>query len=232
MKSRREVNSDVMLLSRLSCPALVLVLAIGCAAQNIQKRMALNSCSRIFGATIDPQLNLFVVDSNFVLQPRFDSAGNLTVLSVLPKYYFAEQHPEWTEPPHWPLFSNAEYRTLLARVDGVAPKGKLIASYSGGAVTNSTAYPPDRYERALVIRGEVVDRIRFFHIYPAHQIQARVRKSRHYQFFSLDIYQVLIGDLIYFIEAADYRRLKRGSTQTLTVVGPVKGFCFAHFCNP
>jgi len=221
-----------MLLSRFSCPALVLVLAIGCAAQNIQKRMALDSCSRIFGATIDPHLNLFEVDSNFVLQPRFDSAENLTALSVLPKYYFAEQHPEWAEPRQWPLFSNKDYRTLLAQLDGLAPKGELLSVYPGGAITNSTNYPDDRYERALVVRGEVADRIRFFHIYPTRQIEGRVRKKRHYQGPGFDIYQVLVGELNYLVEPADYRRLKRGSMQRLTVIGPVKGFCFAHFCNP
>lgn len=211
---------------------LVLLIAIGCSAQNIQKPAALNACSSLFGKPIDTKLNLFEVNSLFVLEPRFDAHDNLTALSIFPKYFLEEEHPEWTEPKDWPLLSEAEYQTLLTRLDGVAAKGQLIAAGFGSVVTNSTNYPRDRYEHAYVIRGEVVDKVRFLDVYPIHQIEGMVRRRRHYKFLNEEFYQVLVGEMNYFMEPTDYRKLKRGSTQKLAVVGPIKGSCYSGFCNP
>lgn len=221
-----------MLLSKIACAALVLLLAISGAGQNISKPKALAACSSVFGATVDVKLNLFEVNSMFILEPRFDVHDNLTALSVFPKYFLEEQHPEWTEPPHWPLLSEADYQILLARTDRVVAKGNLIAAGLGGTVTNSTYYPRDRYERAYVIRGQTGDMVRFFDVYPIHQIEGTIRKRRHRKFLDDDFYQVLVGKLNYLMVRADYLKLGRGSKQKFSVVGPIQGYCYAGFCNP
>jgi hypothetical protein len=212
---------------------LPLLLAGGCAAQSAAKPTVLNDCTKVFGASIDTALNLFEVTPAFVLQPKFDDHDNLTVLSVFPKYWLEETHPEWTEPHHWPLFSPAEFQIVLTRLDNVISKGRLLALGTGGIVTNSTNYFLDRYEHAYVHHGNVIDDVRFFDVYPFHEIEGKVRKAR--SFTSLlggEFYQALVGELVYFVEREQYRKLRLRRSQKILVVGPIKGFCYAGFCNP
>ena len=213
--------------------ALLLALTTACGAQNISKPTVLSSCANLFGASIDPKLNLFEVNQLFVLQPKFDATDNLIALAVFPKYWLEEFHPEWTEPQHWPLFSPAEFQRLLAHTEGVVAKGKLLAAGSGSVITNSTAYFLDRYERAYVRHGNVVNDVRFIEVYPFHEIEGNVRKKkRERTFMRKEFYRVLVGELNYFIERDQYRKLVRGRKQKLLVVGPIKGYCYAGFCNP
>lgn len=211
----------------------LLALAMVCSAQNIKKPAVLNSCEDVFGTSIDTKLNLFEVNEFFVLQPRFDAAADVIELSVLPKYFLQESHPEWSEPEHWPLLSSAEVQNLLARLEAVVPKGKLVATAADSVITNSTGYFLDRYERAYVYRGNVVSGVRFFHVFPFHTMEGYVRKAKHERsVFNEDFYRVLIGQLNYFVDRAQYHKLKRGRTQKLRVVGPIKGYCLGGFCNP
>src|SRR6185295_16867127 len=162
----------------ISVTLLLFLSAIGCAAQNLAKSTVLNDCAKVFGESIDTRLNLFEVNPSFVLQPQFDEHDNLTRLSVFPKYFLEEEHPEWTEPPHWPLFLPAEFKSLLNRLDKIVSKGKLVEPGIGGVVTNSTSYFLDKYEHAYVNHGNVIDDVRFVHVYPFHEIEGKVQKIR------------------------------------------------------
>jgi hypothetical protein len=211
---------------------MVILCAADCPAQGVQRLVVLKACTSLFGLPIDDQENLFEVNSLFVLRPQFDKNGTLNSLSVLPKYWFSETHPEWEEPKTWPLLSPAEYRILLDRLDQVSTKGKLTAIGYGSVVTNSTEYFLDRYENAYVHHGNVLSDVRFFEIYPLHDVQGYVRRKRHYRsLFHEDFYQILVGESNYFVHPKTYIKVKRGERQKILVVGPIRGYCYAGFCN-
>ena len=201
--------------------------------QSLEKSTVLHDCANLFGASIDTSEDLFEVNSLFVLQPKFDSAGKLIELSVFPKYALEEKHPEWTEPEKWPLFSPSEYKDLLTRLDTLKRKGNLIEPARIGVVTNSTAHMLDKYEHAYLISGWVADLgVRFLDLYPFHQIRGRVRKKGQLKNAFSEGSRILVGELNYFVRPADYRKVRLGQIQRLQVVGPIRGYCFAGHCNP
>ena len=212
---------------------LLLSLALACVAQNLKKNTVLDSCANVFGTSIDTKLNLFQANSSFVLQPRFDGDDNLIALSVFPKYFLEDSHPEWREPEHWPLFSAVEYKEQLQHTEQLVAKGKLIASVSDPVITNSTQYFLDRYRHAYVRHGNVLTSVRFFDVYPFHEITGNVRMLKHeHSSFHGNLYWALVGELNYFVDRNQFGKLRRGRTQKLLVVGPVKGYCYGGFCNP
>jgi hypothetical protein len=212
---------------------LIALLPFRANGQVNEESSILTRCASIFGAMIDTRENLFEVNGPYILQPRFDSRGVLISLSVFPKYWLEPTHPEWTEPDKMPVLSEVEYASLLTRLDGVTPRGKLVASGAGSVVTNSTQYFLDKYEYGYLRRGEYgPKRVRFLDIYPFHVVEGRVIKKRRDKQFSNEWYfQVLVGELNYFVSANDYLKLKPGRTQKFLAVGPVSGYCFAGHCN-
>jgi hypothetical protein len=211
---------------------LIAVCGFGVGARSAEKGTVLQACSDLFGASIDANEDLFEVNSIFVLQPKFDSAGNLIRLSVFPKYWLEEKHPEWTEPEKWPLFSPNEYEELVTRLNTLVPKGALLEASKGSFVTNSTAYLLDKYEYAYLLRGSVADLgVRFVDLYPFHELKGSVKKKQHLKSVFSDDHRILVGELNYFVRPADYRSIKLRRPQRLRVVGPIKGYCFGGHCN-
>ena len=211
---------------------LIAVCGFGVAARSAEKVKVLQACSAVFGTSIDKNEDLFEVNSSFVLQPGFDSANNLFKLSVFPKYWLEETHPQWTQPDRWPLFSVAEYENLLSRLNTLSPTGGLLEASKGSVVTNMTEYFLDKYERAYVLRGSYADiGVRFVEFYPVHELKGNVRKKQHLKNVLSDDYRIAVGELNYFVRPADYRNIKLGRPQRLMVVGPIKGYCFGGHCN-
>jgi len=76
---------------------------------------------------------------------------------VLPKHWFSEAHPEWQAVEDVGELSVPEYETLLGKLEGIRPKGRIVERAKYPIVTNSTARIRDRYERAVLETGDVVD---------------------------------------------------------------------------
>jgi hypothetical protein len=155
--------------ARLLPLALCLTLALSAAAESAGAKTArreevLRLCREQFGAPVDAARNLFEVNRWHVLEARFDSRGRLSELNVVPKYWFEESHPEWEEPAadgldgYWARhLTEAESEKLLARLDAVGPKGRLLKRAEFAVVTNLTEPLTDYHERATLTRGKVVD---------------------------------------------------------------------------
>jgi hypothetical protein len=56
--------------------------AADCVGQDNHKLAVLKKCERLFGAPIDAKVNLFQIDSQFILQPEFSADDNLFALHV------------------------------------------------------------------------------------------------------------------------------------------------------
>ena len=141
----------------LACLA-ALVCAPSTYGEASEKESVLRACRHLFGEPIDTKQNLFQVNRFYVLRAKFDNRGRLELLAVEPKYYFEESHPEWREPGNFANLTKAEYENLLARLDSVRPKGRLIKPASGiSVVTNMTAWHQAVYKHAVLEWGEVVD---------------------------------------------------------------------------
>jgi hypothetical protein len=114
--------------------------------------------AQYFGDPIDNDLLLFEVDRDHVLRLSFDRKDNLVQLSVEPKYYFADEHPEWQEKPTFTNFYWIEFQDLLAKLEFIKAKGILVRPASEvSIVTNLTAWETSYYEKAALTIGRLVD---------------------------------------------------------------------------
>jgi hypothetical protein len=111
-----------------------------------------------FGETIDAKLNLFKVNTFYVLHASFGKGDGLEKLEVVPKYYFEEDHPNWKETDSFEALSWNEFQELLTRLDLIKPRGRLLRPASPiSAVTNMTAWHTAVYNNGIFTWGEVVD---------------------------------------------------------------------------
>lgn len=142
--------------------ALATLVVLSCASSALarvsEKDATLQICRQLFNAAVDEKQNLFEVNAFYVLQVKFDERGRLEELAVEPKYFFEESHPEWEEPVNFAYLSEVEYKTLVALLDTVKPKGVLKKQGAGSSfITNLTAHHKDIYEHAVLQWGEIVD---------------------------------------------------------------------------
>lgn len=213
--------------------ALSLCLVAASQARASEKETVLRACEREFGAALDAKQNLFEVNASFVLQPKFDARGALSTMSVTPKYYFEETHPEWTEPHSWPLLNRSEFAAVLARIDSVRPRGRWLWSNGGSAITNMTQYFMDGYENAFVERGDYADLgVRFVRVYFMHEVSGVVtRKYRCGGSFNgyptPVLYSVTVGGCGYFAGRRAFARLRVGRRARLRAAGPMGSRCGA-----
>lgn len=101
---------------------------------------------------LDAKDTLYAFNSDFVLQPAFDSTGRLTAVRVVPKYFFEDAHPEWKEPEVMPVIRTTEYRNALERLARIAPIGVLVARGDVGITTNLRTRLWDRHADAMIER--------------------------------------------------------------------------------
>jgi hypothetical protein len=127
-------------------------------ARASDKDKILSICNRFFGKSIDERQTLFEVNHFYVLRLKFDERNNVEELAVEPKYYFEESHPGWKETDNFEYLSKAEYEKLLAKVDAIKRKGKLVKPAAAiSYVTNMTAWRTEIYEKASLTWGELID---------------------------------------------------------------------------
>lgn len=228
MSGVKIINSTRALALRLGALALCLAPAAGAQARASEKETVLRACAREFGAAVDANQNLFEVNASFVLQPKFGARGALDMMSVTPKYYFEETHPEWAQPPHWPLFSRSEFAAVLARVDSVRPRGRwLWSSGDSSFVTNMTHYFTDEYENAFVERGDYADvGVRFVRVYFMREVSGVV--ARKYRCgrgfrdgFREGLRHVTVGGCGYFVGRRTFARLRVGRGARFRAAGPM-----------
>jgi len=151
------------------------VLSSAVAAKPSERTRVLALCAKTYGATVDQKRNLFSVNEFYILRVTFNRNGRLTQLAVEPKYFYADDHPEWAEPDHFPYLSKTEYQRLVAEVDRIKAKGPVVKPASPiSMVTNFTAWRRETHRAAVLEWGEVVDwdaaadvprLVRFFRVY-------------------------------------------------------------------
>jgi hypothetical protein len=122
------------------------------------KENILARCEQFFGPTVDAALNLYEANSFYVLQANFDTKNKLERLRIVPKYYFDDEHPDWTESKTFEYLSSVQYQNLLTRTDLIRPRGKLVTPPPPvSVVTNLTAWETSIYENARFTVGILVD---------------------------------------------------------------------------
>jgi hypothetical protein len=124
----------------------------------IEKEKLLKLCAENFGEPVDKGLNLYEANSFYVLHAVFDKKNKLEKLEIVPRYYFAESHPEWEEPEEFENLSWSQFQNFLTRVDLIKPKGELITpSPNVSIVTNQTAPFTTVYKNAQITVGYLLD---------------------------------------------------------------------------
>lgn len=119
------------------------------------RETVLKSCAAEFGPAIDGKNNLFEVSRYYVLEAKFDNSGHLTQLGVLPKHWFADNHPEWDQTSDVGRLSLAEYQALLRRLERIRPKGHLMQRAKFSLVMGTITTRRDTYESAVLATSDV-----------------------------------------------------------------------------
>src|SRR5688572_24752178 len=101
----------------LAVPVFVTALkAVGDEGRNV-----LDLCERYFGPAVDSDANLYEANSWYVLHVTFDGQNKVEKLEVVPKYYFAADHPEWEQSDSFEYLSWTQYQNLFTRVSLIKP---------------------------------------------------------------------------------------------------------------
>lgn len=211
-----------------------LSLLIACCSSTVfanEKQNVLKNCERMFGRPVDEKLNLFEINKDFVL--RVDFVGNgLEKLSVEPKYWLSENHPEWIEPDERPRLQKSDYDDLISKFEQLKSKGGIIARGHSGFCSNLHCWFQEYYENAFVeyagnqfgpgfdyffisffqsIRGEIVDK----KVFKLSRVTAGLQS--HHQTQLIYWVSVLVeGDETerFYVRKGVYKRLKKGKTQS------------------
>jgi hypothetical protein len=130
------------------------------SATQAERETVLAACAAEFGASIDPKHDLFEVNRYYLLEARFDDRGRLAQLGVLPKHWFADDHPEWDETDDVGELTEIEYVSLVDRLESIRSKGRLERRGTESVVAGTTLRSRDIYTRAVLETGDVVDATR------------------------------------------------------------------------
>jgi len=198
-----------------------LLIPTGCcsALAQTEKAQILPQLETSFGISIDTNLSLFVINEQFVLEPLFDEKNGLVKISVLPKYYLSEQHPEWKEPHDRPHLSRADYEFVFSRLIAIKTLGKLIGRFFNPFITNSTSYRTEYYENAELTYLESFyfdkdtdkERVRSIYISYRHPVVGKITGKRSDRRSKYRPFLGCIGNKCYFVNEDTYKRLKIGS---------------------
>lgn len=102
---------------------------------------------------VDSKEDLFGAGTDYLLQPTYDARGGITEIRVVPKYFFNQTHPDWTEP-NSPIFMPlASYEALLRQISAVNPLGSPTKQGHSGITLNLRTTFWDQYERGIVERA-------------------------------------------------------------------------------
>src|SRR6185295_9882698 len=92
---------------------------------NAGRGVILAKCEQLFGQRVEETPILFSVDRFYVLRVQFSEDGQLEQASVVPRYYYADTHPDWEEPDNFEWLSTARVADMLAKIERLRPIGKL-----------------------------------------------------------------------------------------------------------
>lgn len=136
--------------SRLVCALLAFFVS---SRVTVAQQPVIEQISREFPLIAGP-LTLFRIDDQFVLQPKFIN-GTLAAIRIVPKYFFSDEYPKWTESAGDRItISTKRYSALLVHLGKVRPIGA-----SHGEVTririhmNLYADSWEEFDSAVVLRG-------------------------------------------------------------------------------
>jgi hypothetical protein len=118
---------------------------------------AVAHCRSLFGAPVGHDPLLFEVNQYYALEVVLDDHDAVRALNVVPKHWFSEAHPEWEGLDDYTQLTGPESDAMVARLDEIWPKGRLVKQDNFAIVTNCTAPIRTVYEHAEVVTGEVVD---------------------------------------------------------------------------
>lgn len=137
---------------------LILSLAVTVRSQASEESEFVRLAAQNFERVSDRERTLFEVGRFHLLHARFDEKGQLSELAVVPKYYFADDHPEFEQTKEFTNLSGAEFTRLRSVLAGMKPLGKLVRPANTVMfVTNGTGWKTEYYEAASLTWGVVVD---------------------------------------------------------------------------
>lgn len=194
---------------------LIFLLAI-CVASTIgQQRDILDRCAKLFGSPVDHNRHFYEVDRYFILHVEFEGS-QLIRISVEPKYFHEETHPEWTEPPDWPLMSKSQVEQLMSKIAEIRDYGFLIQRGAIAVVTNNTRWIHDKYALANLELGGVGDSFRVLRFNYFFRMSGRIIGKRFINGGTVWIKnRGQLRKLV--VSTRDYRKLKLGHQKGISV---------------
>jgi hypothetical protein len=99
---------------------------------------------------VDSKQDLFTAGSDYVIQPTYEARGRIIEIRVVPKYFFNQTHPQWTEPISPVVMPLAAYQVLLQQIADIKPLGNLIKQGQAGIMLNLRTTFRDQYEKGIV----------------------------------------------------------------------------------
>ena len=132
------------------CCWLLLLALPTAAAPPSEEQLVRQSCRSLFGDPVGPFPDVFEVNQDYVLRFQLDTNGRLIQISVIPKLYLEQQHPEWHEYESAPFLSDGEFKSLLAKIGQIRAIGQLSErDHFGFSSAGKTPFT-DRYQHAYV----------------------------------------------------------------------------------
>jgi hypothetical protein len=188
--------------------------------------------SRLFPFA-DSSKHIYTVSSDHVLLPSFDKEGDITEISVVPKYYLNSTHPDWNEPNTVPFLGESDYRHVLSVIEQVSPLGQMKKKDPGSSYITNDRYPAfDEYENCVIERsmrsGRGLPRtITFpvvsFYIYFFHPVSGHldsISKPKPSD-ESEGVCRIRMEGKDYWVARKDCESLKTGQHISVKAAGPV-----------
>lgn len=176
---------------------------------------------RLHFSEVDEQGGLFEAGGDYIIHPVFGQHGVLVKIEVVPKYFFHDRHPQWSEPDVPPAMSTTEYRTLLTLINSANELGDFVSEGKVGITLNLQTTFFDEFREGLVERttlnvpakGRLVTR---FTIHYLREISGKVESKDT----GIEGCRVRIGGRSYWTPTTTFRTLSVGRDVSIRAAGP------------
>jgi len=182
-------------------------------------------------APLDPALDLYEIpgEPDYALRAIFCSDRHLCEIGVVPRYFFSQYHPDWTEPDSTPTLSPTNYQAILDEIEKVKPLGSLEVRSRVALMLNLKLNFKETYENAILERvtfphsqerhsSQPGYRIASFSVHYFHIVSGRIERKTFDEFDQM--YTVRIGSDIFWVKKSDFEHSKKGSQVTIEAAGP------------
>jgi hypothetical protein len=192
------------------------------------QQASIEQISREFTRIVGP-LTLFRVDEQFVLQPKFIDR-NLSAIQCVPRYFFSDDYPEWTEPEDDRVTISVErYHAILARLERVKPIGAFHGEVTRShIVMNLYSDSWEEFDSAIVLRGLYPPRgaqsyaVGLFRVWYLRAVEGKIT------FLDPNDSQmgrrVGVDGRMYWTTTAEFGRLKKDATVRFRAAGPIEAW--------